>query len=176
MTTDYPPSHHLLRRSARGGDVPVDYVTLGYDDRFLRRKRLVCGSGQGVMVNLAETTSIEAGDCLVLLDDRLIEVRAAHEPVLIVTGGHLARLAWHIGNRHTPCQVEETRLVIRADHVLEAMLRQLGADVVPALEPFNPEGGAYGHGRTLGHDHGTASFAQPGLALTAGLPGWTPGT
>jgi urease accessory protein len=34
------------------------------------------------------------------------------------------------------------------------MLRQLGATVTEAVEPFTPEGGAYGHGRTMGHDHG----------------------
>ena len=67
---------------------------------------------------------------------------------------HLMRLAWHIGNRHTPCQIEAGRLLIREDHVLEAMLRQLGATVTKVREPFTPEGGAYGHGRTMGHDHG----------------------
>jgi urease accessory protein len=72
--------------------------------------------------------------------------------VLIVTGD-LTRLAWHIGNRHTPCQIEADHLVIRADHVLAAMLTGLGASVTPAKAPFTPEGGAYGHGRTMGHEH-----------------------
>ena len=35
----------------------------------------------------------------------------------------------------------------------EAMLRQLGAGVGRVVEPFTPEGGAYGHGRTMGHGH-----------------------
>jgi urease accessory protein len=72
----------------------------------------------------------------------------------LAVSGDLARLAWHIGNRHTPCQVEKGRLLIRRDHVLEAMLRQLGAGVEAVIAPFRPEGGAYGHGRTMGHDHG----------------------
>jgi urease accessory protein len=63
------------------------------------------------------------------------------------------RLAWHIGNRHTPCQIEAHRLVIRADHVLADMLRGLGAEVTEATEAFTPEGGAYGLGRTMGHAH-----------------------
>ena len=67
---------------------------------------------------------------------------------------HLVELAWHIGNRHTPCQIEGGRLLIRRDHVMETMLRGLGASVSHACEPFTPEGGAYGHGRTMGHDHG----------------------
>ena len=68
----------------------------------------------------------------------------------------LPRLAWHIGNRHTPCRIEADRLIIRQDHVLEAMLRQLGAEIQHANLPFRPEGGAYGHGRTFGHDHGSS--------------------
>ena len=98
-------------------------------------------------------TSLNDGDAFALSDGRSIVVRAAAEPVLVITGD-LPRLAWHIGNRHTPCRIEPDRLIIRQDHVLEAMLRQLGADPQPALLPFSPEGGAYGHGRTFGHDHG----------------------
>ncbi|MCE2738226.1 MAG: urease accessory protein UreE, partial [Rhodobacter sp.] len=123
--------------------------------RFLRRRRLVTAGGMAVLVDLPETTSLDHGDALELSDGRLVEVVAAAEPVLIVTGD-LPRIAWHIGNRHTPCQIEGGRLLIRRDHVLKAMLRQLGAGVTEAQEPFIPEGGAYGHGRTLGHDHGDA--------------------
>jgi urease accessory protein len=84
---------------------------------------------------------------------RLIEVAAADE-ALVEVRGDLARLAWHIGNRHTPCQIDADRLVIRQDHVLEAMLAGLGAALDRVTGPFLPEGGAYGLGRPMGHDHG----------------------
>jgi urease accessory protein len=147
---DLPPARSLNRTPDR---TPYDLVVLSYDERFLRRKRLVTVHDEGFMVDLAETTSLNHGDCLVLDDGRLIEVIAAEEPVVAITGD-LPRLAWHIGNRHTPCQIEADRLLIRQDHVLEAMLLQLGATLSRSLEPFTPEGGAYGHGRTMGHDHG----------------------
>lgn len=133
-------------------------VTLSYDERFLRRKRLVTDGGEPVMVDLAQTTNLEPGDALKTDDGRLVEVRAADEPVVRVTGPNLARLAWHIGNRHTPCEVQEGWLVIRQDHVLEGMLVGLGAKLERVIGPFRPEGGAYGHGRTLGHDHGPHGF------------------
>ena len=139
----------------RAGEWPrlaVARVVLGYDARFLRRKRLVTAAGEAFMVDLAETTNLLAGDAFELSDGRLVEIAAALEPVLIITGD-LTRLAWHIGNRHTPCQIEADRLVIRADHVLADMLRGLGAGVVAADAPFTPEGGAYGLGRTMGHAH-----------------------
>ncbi len=130
-------------------------VVLDYDARFLRRRRLRIESGEAMLVDLVETVSLASGDALVLSDGRLISVEAADEPLLVVTGD-LARLAWHIGNRHTPCQIEAGRLLIRRDRVLMDMLSGLGAALDETVEPFTPEGGAYGFGRTLSHDHGPA--------------------
>lgn len=131
----------------------IDRVVLTYDARFLRRKVLQTEGGNSLLVDLAQTMSVVAGACFVLTDGTLVEVVAATEPLLSVTGPDLVRLAWHIGNRHCPCQVEPHRLLIGRDHVLRKMLGQLGAQVADVTEPFTPEGGAYGHGRTHGHDH-----------------------
>lgn len=145
-----PPARAL----ARAYRCPVaDRVVLDYEARFLRRRRLVTESGAALMVDLAETASLDDGDALLLADGRAVGVVAAPE-ALIEVRGDLARLAWHIGNRHTPCEIGEGRLAIRRDHVIEAMLARLGAELVPVTAPFRPEGGAYGHGRTLGHEHG----------------------
>lgn len=153
------PARSLLRHGQWQGPAQARAV-LSYDERFLRRKRIACEGGVSVLVDLPETVSLDAGDALRTDDGRLIEIAAADEPVVQVTGGNLARLAWHIGNRHTPCQVGAEHLTIRQDHVLEAMLTQLGARLTHIIAPFRPEGGAYGHGRTLGHDHGPHGFPQ----------------
>jgi urease accessory protein len=146
------PTAQTLHRSGQWPRLATGRVVLGYDERFLRRKRLTMASGDAFLVDLAETTNLLAGDAFELDDGRLVEIAAAEEPVLVIRGD-LVRLAWHIGNRHTPCQIEPDRLVIRADHVLADMLRGLGATVTEALAPFTPEGGAYGLGRTMGHAH-----------------------
>lgn len=130
-----------------------DRVSLNYDDRFLRRKRLATVAAEAFIIDLAQTTSLEHGDALELEDGRLIEVVAAEEDLLEVTGADLPRIAWHIGNRHTPCQIERDRLLIQRDHVIRDMLDKIGATVREVVEPFTPEGGAYGHGRTHGHSH-----------------------
>lgn len=132
----------------------TDTVRLDYEGRFLRRKRLDTMGGASILVDLPETVSLDNGDALLLEDGTRIGVEAAEEPLLSITGDNLARLAWHIGNRHTPCRIEPGRLLIREDHVLARMLEGLGAQVAPVMAPFSPEGGAYGHGRTLGHSHG----------------------
>lgn len=152
MTADLPAAHDIRRRP--DGAVPYDIVVLAYDERLLRRRRLVTVHDEGFLVDLAETVGLDEGDCLVLADGRLIEVIAAEED-LIEVQGDLHRYAWHIGNRHAPCQIERDRLLIRRDHVLRAMLEGLGAVVKDVVEPFTPEGGAYGMGRVMGHSHGT---------------------
>ena len=150
--TELPPATAIAR--AGGWTGAYDLVTLTYDERFLRRRRLQTPHEETFVVNLPQTTHVDHGDALVLADGRLIEVIAAEEPLLEITGPHLTFVAWHIGNRHTPCQIEDSRLLIRQDHVLEAMVAQLGAALRHVSEPFTPVGGAYGVGRTMGHDHG----------------------
>ena len=131
----------------------TDTVTLDYEARFLRRKRLVSDGGEPFLVELAETRSLNQGEGFRLDDGRIIAVMAAAEPLLAVRHSNLARIAWHVGNRHTPCQITDHHILIREDKVLQTMLEGLGASVTQVTAPFTPEGGAYGHGRTYGHKH-----------------------
>lgn len=128
-------------------------VSLDYDGRFLRRKTLATDDGEAFLVDLPQTLSLAHGGVLVLEDGRGIEVIASPEDLLEITGDNLLQLAWHIGNRHTPCQIQRGRLLIQRDHVIRDMVLKLGANVRETVEPFTPEGGAYGHGRTHGHAH-----------------------
>ncbi len=132
---------------------PVDTVTLAHDERHRRRIRLVSDGGTDFLLDLAETHRLAEGDLLALDNGRFLQVRAAPEPVLEVEAANpveLARLAWHLGNRHTPVQVlEDGKLRLRDDHVLAAMLEGLGASVTRRTVPFSPEHGAY-----AGHGHG----------------------
>lgn len=132
---------------------PVGQVALGYEDRFLRRKVLTLTDGGSLLVDLPRTTSLDHGGVLVTTDGQEVAVVAAPEPLLEITAPDLTRIAWHVGNRHTPCQIEDARLLIQPDHVIRELLERLGASVCDVVEPFTPEGGAYGHGRTHGHDH-----------------------
>ena len=164
---DLPPARALLSKAPT---TTHDVVILGYDERLLRRKRLVTAKGEGFLVDLPNVTNLDDHWGFLLEDGRAIQVLPAKEALLEITGPDLPRLAWHIGNRHTPCQIEATRLLIRRDHVLEAMLAQLGAKVSFVTEPFTPEGGAYGTGRTMGHDHGGHSHGPDTNETTAAEP------
>jgi len=152
MTQADLPLCHVVRTDA-DPHLVQDHCTLNYDDRFMRRKVLATDSGERILVDLEHTVSLNQGDVLELGDGRLIGIRVAAEELLEVGGPDLLRLAWHIGNRHTPCQIDGNRLLIQRDHVLRDMLSGLGAELRDVVEPFTPEGGAYGHGRTHGHAH-----------------------
>ncbi len=143
---------HIIHRKGQWSAAPKHKLLLDYEGRFLRRKTVSTEDGADILIDLAETVSLNHGDALELTFGDLVEVSAAPEPLLKVTGD-LVRLAWHIGNRHTPCQIEADHLLIRADHVMADMLAKLGAEAKPLIAPFTPEGGAYGHGRTHSHAH-----------------------
>ncbi len=141
-----------VRRAGEWSD-SFELCVMTYEERFFRRKVIKTAHNEDLLVDLKQVTSINDRDAFVLTDGRLIEVIAAEEALYEVKGD-LIRLAWHIGNRHTPCQIEEDRLLILRDKVIGHMLEHLGATVVEVTEPFTPEGGAYGHGRTHSHEHG----------------------
>ena len=144
---------------------PADRITLGYDERHRRRLRFVAEHGVEFLLDLPRTTVLRGGDGLQLEDGRVILVSAAPEPLLEIRAAEadqLARLAWHIGNRHLPAQITTGRILIREDPVIEDMLKGLGATVRHVEEPFTPEPGAYdashallfAPGRAHGHSHG----------------------
>lgn len=133
--------------------VPFDRVVLAHDERHLRRKVLTLQQGEQILVDLPEAIAFEHGDVLILEDGRMAEIIAADEALYEVTPRdrrHLSELAWHLGNRHLPAQLEESRIVILRDHVIKAMLQGLGAKVTEITAPFHPLPGAY---HDNGHDH-----------------------
>jgi urease accessory protein len=132
---------------------PATTCKLDYTERFLRRKQLRMESGEPFIVDLTQTTSLDDGDALELDTGVMVQITAGIEALYKVSGPDLVRLAWHVGNRHTPCQINESHLLIQADPVIGHMLEHLGAVVEPITAPFTPEGGAYGHGRTHSHEH-----------------------
>jgi urease accessory protein len=151
----------FLRASENPDDparqIPFDLAVLASDERHLRRKTIELVHGGKVLVDFPEPVVLEHQDVLVLDDGRHVEIIAAEEELYDIRGRdavHLAELAWHIGNRHLPAQIEEGRILILRDHVIKAMLEGLGARVTETLEPFVPVRGAYsGHGHAHGLHH-----------------------
>ncbi|WP_104668060.1 urease accessory protein UreE [Ensifer adhaerens] len=134
---------------------PLHSVTLTHDARHLRRKLLHLENDDVVMLDLKEAVMLADGDLLVLEGGGHIRIVAAPEALYAIRPRdplHLIELAWHLGNRHLPAQIEENRILIARDAVIRQMLEGLGAGVTEVSEPFHPLRGAY-HSGGHNHDH-----------------------
>lgn len=131
-------------------------VTFAFEERHRRRIRLLDDAGEAFLLDLNRATQLCDGDGLELDDGGLSRLIAAAETMLEVRAEdprHLARLAWHIGNRHVALQVFEdgSALRLRDARVLETMMKGLGAELRHVHAPFSPESGAYS--KHHGHSH-----------------------
>ena len=149
-----------VERVEKAGSWPVaearDQLTLTYDERHRRRALLRTDRGEDILLDLARAVLLEEGDGLELPNGAWVSVSAAPEPLVEVRAASsllLVRLGWHLGNRHLPAQIEGERILIRPDHVIEAMLARLGARLRSVCEPFHPEAGAYAEPSLANHAH-----------------------
>jgi urease accessory protein len=130
----------------------IDRVVLDSSERHRRRLVLTAERGTTLLLDLPHATALKDGDGLVLEDGAVVRVIGKPEPLYEIAAANaceLARLAWHLGNRHTDVQVIGEKLRIRRDHVLAQMLERLGAQVTAIEAPFDPESGAY----SVHHEH-----------------------
>ena len=137
-------------------------LKLPFDSRQKSRLKTKLVSGEEVALLLPRGEILRGGDLVTASDGRVIEVVAESENLLHIESDALAKVAYHLGNRHVPVQVGKDFLRIAADHVLEEMVKKLGAKVSHVQAPFEPEAGAYagghhqhdemGHGGKI-HDH-----------------------
>jgi urease accessory protein len=166
-----PRAARVLRAAERRDTSAVDTLILAHAQRQAQKGFLFGVKGICVELDFAEPVRLRTDDALVLDDGGLVEIVAEPEPLIEARAADLpalARLAWHLGDRHVPVQVLERRLRLKPDPAIEALLQSLGAKVVAIEAPFEPEGGAYDaavgdhghehhhhdHGHAHAHDHG----------------------
>jgi urease accessory protein len=160
-----PRASRVLHAAERRDTPVVDTLILSHAQRQAQKGFLFGVKGTCVELDFAETVRLRTDDALVLDDGGLVEIVAEPEPLIEARAADLpalARLAWHLGDRHVPIQVLERRLRLKRDPAIEALLQSLGAKVVTIDAPFEPEGGAYAspaadhhhHEHAHHHDHG----------------------
>ncbi|MDE2197594.1 MAG: urease accessory protein UreE [Rhodospirillales bacterium] len=133
----------------------TDRVLVDYDRRHRRRILLRSEGGRDILLDLPHAIRLRHGDGLRLEDGSLVAVAARPEALAEIHAhdeGELVRIAWHLGNRHLPVQLIGAHIRIRRDHVIEAMVAQLGGHVDHIEAPFDPEAGAYAGGHAHSHD------------------------
>ncbi len=141
-----PRATRVLPASERRDGAVIDTLILPYGQRQAQKGFLFGVTGTCVELDFAEPGRLRTDDALVLEEGGLIEIVAEPEPLIEARAADLpglARLAWHLGDRHVPVQVLERRLRLRRDPAIEALLEGLGAKLTAIDAPFEPEGGAY---------------------------------
>ena len=131
----------------------ADTLILTLEERQAARGTLT--GVNGIAVAITEPLRLRADDRLLLDDGSVVEIVAQPEPLVEARAADLpalARLAWHLGDRHVPVQIFERRLRLRRDPAIEVLLARLGAKVTVIEAPFEPEGGAY-EAAAVHHDH-----------------------
>jgi len=125
-----------------------EVMALTFALRERSRFRAPLLSGEEIGVDLPRGALLRHGDRLKLADGRVVAIEAAPERLIEVHAHDalaLARIAYHVGNRHVPIQIGDGWLRLLPDHVLQAMIERLGGHVHEVDEGFQPESGAYGH-------------------------------
>jgi urease accessory protein len=155
------PSPLRIEAVAAAASAPSDSVSLTFEERARGRLLVRLDSGAEAAIALPRGAALRHGARLLASDGRVVEVRAAPEPLLqvaVADSALLARAAYHLGNRHVAVELCDRGLRVARDAVLERMLRGLGLEPVPIDAPFDPEGGAYGQA----HSHlGNATRLAP---------------
>jgi urease accessory protein len=131
----------------------IDRVVLDADDRHRRRIVLTGERGTDFLLDFEKPVSLRDGDGLMLDDGSVVLVAGAPESLIEISAHapiDTVRLAWHLGNRHTDVQIVGDRIRIRRDHVLEDMLRGLGAHLSQIEAPFDPEPSGPAHEHSPG--------------------------
>ncbi len=126
------------------------FIALNFEQRQKSRAQALADSGEKIGWFLERGHVLSDGDILIGRTGETVRVSAALESLSEVRcEDHLllTRIAYHLGNRHVPLQIEKNVLRFQHDHVLDDMVRGLGSEVVCVEKPFSPESGAYhGHG------------------------------
>ncbi|MFI5307027.1 MAG: urease accessory protein UreE [Polyangiales bacterium] len=145
-----------IASDAPEGSKHSDVLSLPFDQRQKSRLRCRLDSGEEVALLMPRGRVLRGGDLLGASDGSVVRVDAAPEQVSMVRTADptaLARVAYHLGNRHIAVQIGPGFLRYQHDHVLDDMVRALGLPVLAETAPFEPEAGAYGR-EPHHHDHG----------------------
>jgi urease accessory protein len=136
-------------RAPDGAPAPSLALVQTFEQRSRSRLAATLEGGEPIGLDLPRGTVLRGGDRLLADDGRVVDVRAADEDVMDAhcpDAATLARVAYHLGNRHAAVEVREHVVRFTADGVLATMCARLGARIASVRAPFEPEAGAYAAG------------------------------
>lgn len=125
----------------------IDWLELEWEDLNKRIMRKQTESGTDVAISLEKSSHLHYGDVLYEDENTLIAIRTKLEKAIVIkpkTMREMGKAAFEIGNRHTPCIIEDNEILVRYDHTLEKLLDEVGVTYEQSdrrfKEPFKYKG------------------------------------
>ncbi len=107
----------------------TEWIELGWEELSKRILRTETDYGTDIALSLDEEEPLQYGDVLFEDETRRIAVRTKMEAVIVIRPKDMTQMgkaAFELGNRHTPCLIDDNEIIVRADHTLNKLLDEVG--------------------------------------------------
>lgn len=129
-------------------DKTIDWLELEWEELNKRILRKQTENGTDVSISLESSGHLHYGDVLYEDENTLIAIRTKLEKVYVITPKtmkEMGKMAFEIGNRHTPCIIEENEILVRYDHTLEKLMDEVGVSYEQSERRFKESFKYRGH-------------------------------
>jgi urease accessory protein len=120
----------------------ADLLVLTWEQRSKTRQRIASQAGREIAIKLPTGTRLPPGTVVCIGEGFHLRVAAAVEDVWLVDAaeaGTLARVAYEIGNRHLPIEIQTHAVAVLFDHTLQQLWKRLGVRAERVRRPFLAE-------------------------------------
>lgn len=105
----------------------IEWIELDWEELSKRILRKHTNKGREVAISLAGDSHLHYGDIVFEDSESIIAVRTKLEPAYVVTPKsmvEMGKIGFELGNRHTPCLVTETEIIVRYDETLKSIFEE----------------------------------------------------
>ncbi|MET4563079.1 urease accessory protein UreE [Lysinibacillus parviboronicapiens] len=107
----------------------TEWIELDWEELSKRILRTETDKGTDIALRLSGEEPLKYGDLLFEDGHRRIAIRTKLEPVIVIYPDNMVEMgkaAFELGNRHTPCLIENDEIIVRADHTINPLLDEVG--------------------------------------------------
>ncbi|WP_100397837.1 urease accessory protein UreE [Bacillus sp. FJAT-44742] len=113
------------------GGKSQEWLELDWEELSKRIIRKKTSEGRDIAIALEEGENLQVGDILYEDEQVQVVVRTSLEKVYVVTPQtmiEMGKAAFELGNRHTPCIIEDNEIVVRYDSTLPVLFEDAGVN------------------------------------------------
>ncbi|WP_209124851.1 urease accessory protein UreE [Alkalihalobacillus sp. BA299] len=107
----------------------VEWIEVDWEELNKRILRKETDKGREIAIRLAGDAHLHFGDIVYQNEGVVIAIRTKLEPAYVITPksmNEMGKVAFELGNRHTPSLISDTEIVVRFDETLESIFLEAG--------------------------------------------------